>query len=127
MRRFIGMGIALLLAAVTVGIHPAQAVDEAREAYDRMVEEATKEADEYLEEKQQAMQAKQKREAAQRDAKLQAKVDAERQRILEAMDTVQQRGMGPNYTQGMKEAQLDQLQQRLDRLMADPQAYFDAK
>lgn len=126
MKPFIGIGVTLMLAVAVVGIRPARAADEARQAYDRMVEEATKEADEYLEEKQQAIQAKQKRTATQRDAELQAKVDAERQRILEAMDTVQQRGMGPNYTQGMKDAQLEQLQQQLDRLMEDPQAYFGA-
>ena len=40
----------MLLCILTAG--PALATDEARQAYDKMVEEATQEADEYVQEKQ---------------------------------------------------------------------------
>ncbi|HSO18825.1 MAG TPA: hypothetical protein VLT88_05180 [Desulfosarcina sp.] len=121
------LGWIVLLMSVVAGIGPVPAaeVDEARRAYDEMVKEATEEADAYLKEKQEAVQEAMESSQTGRDAGLEKRIAEERQRITEEMDTVRQRGLGPNYTQGMKENQLDQLQKRLDRLNDDPGAYFE--
>ena len=44
-------GVLLLTTLVVGTLNPLYAVDEQRQAYDKMVEEATREADEYVEEK----------------------------------------------------------------------------
>ena len=103
---------------------PSPAADEARRAYDKMVEEATREADAYLQEKEDRQQAAEAASRENENVALKEKAGAERERILTEMDAVQQRGLGPNFTQGMKESQLEKLQHRLDRLTSDPAEYF---
>jgi rhamnose utilization protein RhaD (predicted bifunctional aldolase and dehydrogenase) len=44
---------ALLASFLSLGYTPVQATDEQRQAYEKMVEESVKEADEYVREKQQ--------------------------------------------------------------------------
>jgi vacuolar-type H+-ATPase subunit E/Vma4 len=111
------------LLAVT-GLPSAMAVDEARQAYDKMVEEATREADEYVEEKQKKMDDAKRESRVKKDAELQERIQAEQERIMEQKQAVQNRGLGPNFTQGMKDNLLRELQERLDRLNSDPEAYF---
>ena len=103
---------------------PAPAADEARQAYDKMVEDATREADAYLQEKEGQRQAAEAASREKENVALKEKAAAERDRILAEMDAARQRGLGPNYTQGMKESQLAELQHRLDDLTSDPAAYF---
>ena len=110
---------------MVANVSPALAVDEARQAYDKMVEEATREADAYLQEKEARQQAAEETSRERMDAALQARTEAERQRLLNEMDAVRRRGLGPNFTQGMKEYRLGELQQHLDRLANDPEAYFN--
>ena len=40
------------------------------------------------------------------------------------MDAIRNRGLGPGFTQGMKDNLLKQLQDKLDLLTSDPEAYF---
>ena len=103
---------------------PAPAADEARQAYDEMVEEATREADAYLQEKEDRKQAAKAADREKENDALKKRTAAEQKRILTEMDAVRQRGLGPNFTQGMKDSQLADLQQRLDRLTSDPADYF---
>ena len=124
MKQVCTIGCTLLLLTAAVGIGPAIAVDEARQKYNKMVEEANKEADEYIQEQQAKMQEAKKRSQMQNDAEMQKRIADERRRLNQEMNTVRARGMGPNYTQGMKDNQLKQLQDRLDQLDADPEAYF---
>ncbi len=118
--------ILILLACLLAAIHlpSAIAADEARQAYDKMVEEATQEADEYLEEKQKQMDDAKRQSRVKKDAELQARIQAEQERILKQQHAVQNRGLGPDFTQGMKDNLLQELQQRLNRLNSDPEAYF---
>ena len=115
----------ILMCLLTAG--PALATDEARQAYDKMVEEATQEADEYLEEKQQKMQETEKKKRVEKDAALQERIQKEREKIMAQMDKVQQRGLGPDFTQGMKDNLLKGWQDRLDLLNSDPEAYFSGQ
>ncbi|BBO78554.1 hypothetical protein DSCW_59710 [Desulfosarcina widdelii] len=115
-----------LLAILSGGIvNPLLAADEQRQAYDKMVEEATREADEYVQQKQKeqreaAKQAEEKASSA--DDK---RVQAERKRLKTEMNNVRARGLGPNFTEGMRENQLKELESKLDQLNSDPKAYFN--
>ena len=114
-----------LLGLLAVGAFtPLPAVDEARQAYDKMVEESVKEADEYLQEKESKKKAADAQAQSQQDSALSEKIQAEAQRIQAEMDTVSNRGLGPTFTQGMKDNLLEQLQDKLDRLNSDPEGYF---
>ncbi len=77
-----------------------------------MVEEATKKADEYLQEKREQNAAPAER------------IQAEQERIVAGMDTVRGRDIGPIFTQGMRDNLLRQLHDKLTQLMSTPQAYF---
>jgi capsule polysaccharide export protein KpsE/RkpR len=113
------MGL-LAVGAVT----PLPAVDEARQAYNKMVEESVKEADEYLQETENRKKAADAQAQSKQDSVLLEKIQAESKRIQAQMDAVSNRGLGPNFTQGMKDNLLGQLQDKLDRLTSDPEAYF---
>ena len=118
------MLIAWLTLLTAGGFSPLAATDDARQAYDRMVEESVREADEYVQQKQEEQRQAVKEEQSEADTALTARVQAEQERILAEMETVRNRGLGPTYTQGMKENQLQELQAQLDRLTSDPDAYF---
>jgi rhamnose utilization protein RhaD (predicted bifunctional aldolase and dehydrogenase) len=118
------IAIALLGLLAAGGFDPLFATDEARQAYDKMVEESVKEADEYVDQVQKEQNEAAEEASAQKDAEMDARVEAERQKIEAQMDAVRNRGLGPTYTQGMKDNQLAQLQEKLDQLDSDPEAYF---
>lgn len=127
MKPLLRIGIALLCLTTMLNLHPALAVDEARQEYNKMVEETTQEADEYLEEKQQAVQAAEKKSRIEKDKAFQEKIEAEREMINSQMNKVRERGLNPGYTQGMQDNLLQQWQESLDFLNSDPEAYFAAK
>jgi vacuolar-type H+-ATPase subunit E/Vma4 len=118
------IGIFLLCQLAVGGAIPALSADEARQAYDKMVEEATREADEYVQEKQSQHKAAATKSQGKQDAALEKRVQAESERITTEMDSVSKRGIGSGFTQGMKDNLLQQLQDKLDRLTSDPEAYF---
>lgn len=95
-----------------------------REAYDRMVQDASKSADRQFEQQAQkkareeaARQKKQQKELAQRVAR-------ERERLQKKIDAIDGRGLGPTFTAGMKANLIKQVQDQIDRLERDPEAYF---
>ncbi|MGD8701702.1 MAG: hypothetical protein PVG51_01890 [Desulfosarcina sp.] len=106
---------------------PVWAVDEARQAYDKMVEEATQEADEYVQEKQEKMQEAKEKDRIKKDKELQQKIQTEREAILAQMEKVRQRGLSTTFTQGMKDNLLQRWQEQLDYLESNPEAYFAQK
>ena len=118
------IAIALLGLLATGSFSPLLAVSEQRQAYDKMVEEATQEADEYLQEKENAKKATEAEAQSKQDSALSEKIEAERTRIEAQMDEIRNRGMGGGFTQGMKDNLLKPLQDKLDLLTSDPEAYF---
>lgn len=118
------MAITLLGLLAVGAFSPLSAVDEARQAYDKMVEESVKEADEYLQEKERQKKAADAQAQSKQDSVLSEKIEAEVQRIQAEMDAVSNRGLGPTFSQGMKDNLLKQLQDKLDRMTSDPEAYF---
>jgi V/A-type H+-transporting ATPase subunit G/H len=114
------------LAVTTIGLYnPVYAVDEQRQAYDQMVEEATREADAYLEQKQKEQQEAAKEAQEQTEAAGDERIEAERQRLEDEIDKVRERGLDPNYTEGMRENQLQELEEKINLLNSDPEAYFN--
>lgn len=124
MKWIVSIGVILMCLLIAGSFSSLLAVDEQRQAYDKMVEEATKEADEYVQEKQNEMKAVESEAQAQQDAAFDERVQAEQARIQAEMETVQGRGLSATFTQGMKDNQLQELQEKLDQLMSDPEAYF---
>jgi Skp family chaperone for outer membrane proteins len=95
-----------------------------REAYDRMVEDASKSADrefkKQAEKKAQEAAARQK----QRQKEQAQRVARERERLQKKIDAISGRGLGPTFTAGMKANLIKQVQDQIDRLERDPEAYF---
>ena len=118
------IAITLLGLLVVGAFSPLPAVDEARQAYDKMVEESVKEADEYLQEKESRKKAADTQAQSMQDSAQSEKIQAEAQRIQAEMDAVSNRGLGPTFSQGMKDNLLKQLQDKLNQLTSDPEAYF---
>lgn len=121
------LGTLLLLIMANGNFNPLCAADEQKQAYDKMVEEATREADDYVEQKQREQRQAADAVQTRQDADLDARVQAERDRIDGEMNTIRERGLGPNFTEGMRENQLRLLQEKLDQLISDPEAYFEGQ
>jgi Skp family chaperone for outer membrane proteins len=95
-----------------------------REAYDRMVQDASQSADRQFE--QQAEKKAQEAAARQKQQqeKLAQRVARERDRLQKKIDAIDGRGLGPTFTAGMKANLIKQVQDRINRLESNPQAYF---
>jgi hypothetical protein len=124
MTHAVRFGLVLICLLALNYVDETVAADKARQAYDQMVEEAKRESEAYLKEKEQADKEMQEAAQAQQDAVLEERMQAEQARIQAQMDAIRGRGLSSTYTQGMRDNQLQQLQDKLDRLMSDPEAYF---
>ncbi len=117
-----------LLGLLAVGAFtPLPAVDEARQAYNKMVEESVKEANQYEQEKENDTKAAGAKAQSKKDSALSEKIEAERTRIEAQMAEIRNRGMGGGFTEGMKDNLLKPLQDKLDLLASDPKAYFQGQ
>jgi hypothetical protein len=99
--------------------------DPQREEYDRMVEDASQNADEHF--KQQSEDKAKEEEADQERQleKLNQRVSQERARLQKQIDAIRSRGLGPNFTNGMKANQVKQVEEKIHRLESDPESYFN--
>ena len=118
------IAISLLGLLASGALTPLPAANEARQAYDKMVEESVKEADEYQQEEESKKKAAEAETQTQQEVAMDERVKVERKRIGAEMDAIRNRGIGSGFTQGMKDNQLEQLQLKLDKLTSDPEAYF---
>lgn len=97
---------------------------ENRRAYERMVEKAKAEARE-LEKERKAREAAAEAEKQRRAEKARnARVAVERAKLQKEIDDIQARGLNPTFSQGMKDNLIRKVQERIDRLEQDPDAYF---
>lgn len=106
----------------TVRPDSPEASDQRRSSYDQMVQKATQEyrqLDQERRAKEAARAAKEKRLAEERR---QAKIEAERSRLLEQIEAIKNRAVSPTYPLGMKQAQIDKIQQQIDALEKNPDA-----
>ena len=123
--KWIAISLLGLLAAGAFTALPA--ADEARQAYDKMVEESVKEADEYLQEEENKKKAAEAETQSPQEVAMDERVQAEQKRIGAEMDAIRNRGLGSGFTQGMKDNLLEQQQDKLDQLKRDPEAYFQGR
>ena len=90
--------------------------DRNREEFNRMVEGASEEADRHFDQQarkkaqQAAKQQRQKKEARERQSA------AEKTRLMKEIEAIQNRALGPNFTQGMRDNLIRQLQEKIDQL-----------
>ena len=118
------IAISLLGLLASGALTPLPAANEARQAYDKMVEESVKEADEYQQEEESKKKAAEAETQTQQEVAMDERVKEERKRIGAEMDAIRNRGIGSGFTQGMKDNLLEQQQDKLDQLISDPEAYF---
>jgi len=90
--------------------------DRNRQEFDRMVEEASEEADRHFE--QQAREkARQEEERQQRNKEVKKQQAAEqRARLEKQIEALRNRGLSPTFTKGMRDNLIRQLQEEIDRL-----------
>jgi hypothetical protein len=90
--------------------------DQNRREFDRMVEEASREADQHFEQqKRQKALREEERTRRQEDAR-EEQIAAERARLLKEMETIQKRSLSPTFTKGMQDNLIQQVQEKIDRL-----------
>lgn len=90
--------------------------DKHRSSYDQMVEQASKEAD--------ASQEKRKKEAAENAAERErvleeqrnARIKAEREQLEAQIEAIKRRAVSPTFPNGMKQAQIDALNKKIEAL-----------
>lgn len=92
------------------------AVNERRPGYDRMVKQASDEAQQL--ERQREAQALARAEEKKRLAEAQRKEKIQAQRILleQQIKSINKRALGPAFTQGMKQAQIDKIKKQIEAL-----------
>lgn len=98
--------------------------DRNRQEFERMAEQAGREADRHFEE-----QAEKKARAAEAERQqqldaLDRKIEVERARLQQEIAAIDGRGLGPNFTTGMKDNLIGQIQEKIDRLENNPDNYF---
>ena len=90
--------------------------DRNREEFNRMVEGASEEADRHFDQQarkkaqQAATQQRQKKEAAERQSA------DEKARLMNEIEAIRNRALGPNFTKGMQDNLIRQLQEKIDQL-----------
>lgn len=98
-----------------------------RPGYESMVEKVKSET---LQREQESMKeeaskgAEEKRKA---ESGMKARVEAERQRLNEKIDTINKRPLSRTYDQSFKQARINEIQKQLDRLNNSPEEYFQSQ
>ncbi|MFZ7128575.1 MAG: DUF4124 domain-containing protein [Desulfobacterales bacterium] len=80
-------------------------------------------------EKEQAARKQKRRENEYREAAAawDRKIDDEREQLQSQIEAIENRSLGKFFTQGMREAQLKPLEEKLSLLTQNPEAYFDQR
>ena len=90
--------------------------DQIRQNYDRMVEEASQDADrqfqEQAEKKAREAEAEQKRKLE----KQAQQIEQEREKLQQEIEAIQHRGLSPTFSAGQKEYLIKQIQDKIDQL-----------
>lgn len=97
---------------------------ENRRAYERMVEKAKAEARELEKERKAGEAAAEAEKQRRAEETRNARVASERAKLQKEIDDIQARGLSQTFSQGMKNNLIRKVQERIDRLESDPDAYF---
>lgn len=103
---------------VTDAINPSSE-NKRRPSYDAMVEKASQEADQSRQERldREAAQAAEEKRIAEK--KRQERIQTERKRLEKQIEAVKQRAVSPTYPNGMKQAQIEALTKKIEKLAQD--------
>ena len=90
--------------------------DSNRQEFDRMVEKASEEADRQIE-----AQDRKKEQQAKQQNRLQQEAHArqvaeEKARLMNEIEALRNRALGPTFTQGMRDNLIQQIREKIDRL-----------
>lgn len=90
--------------------------DQIRQEYDRMVEEASQEADRHFEE--QAERKSKARQAAQQQKQENhtQQLEQKRQQLQKEIEAIQNRGLSRTFSEGQKEYLIKQIQDKIDQI-----------
>lgn len=90
--------------------------DERRSSYDQMVEQASQESQELIRQREEEAAARAAEKKRLAEAQRKEKIQAERSRLEEQIQSINKRALGPNYTQGMKQAQIEKIKKQIQAL-----------
>jgi Skp family chaperone for outer membrane proteins len=96
----------------------------AREEFNRMVDEANRQADEQIADQEKAKARAAAAEENRKQNSLAERVAAERKALQAEIDSIAARALGPTFSAGQKAAMIKALQDKINRMVRDPEAYF---
>jgi cell division septum initiation protein DivIVA len=94
--------------------------DRRRPSYDRMVQQASQEARQLEQQRKAEAAARAAEEKRIAKERRQAKIQAERSRLLQQIEAIKNRAVSPTYPLGMKQAQIDKIRKQIDALEKNP-------
>jgi len=89
-----------------------------RESYERMMERVERQNRQSDAESHQKALDRAQEERRKAETERKSRIQAERRRLQQKIDEINQRGMGPYYTEGMRRAQIEEIQEKIDALEA---------
>ena len=101
-----------------------QNAERIRQEFEQMVEEAGREADRHFEEQAEEKAREEQLEQEEKQAQQDQRIARERAGLEQQIAEIERRGLGPHFTAGMKENLIRQIQEKIERLESDPDAYF---
>lgn len=90
--------------------------DQKRQEYDRMVEEASEEADRHFDQQAQEKARQEEERQQQQLEEKEHRIAEQRARLEKEIEAIRNRGLGPNFTKGMQDNLIRQLQEKIDQL-----------
>lgn len=99
-------------------------VDPEREAFDRMVEDAGQSADRYFEEQAEKKDQDAQSQGGRQQQAMDRRVAQERAALQAEIDALEGRALSRTFSLGMKKNLIQAVQEKIDQLEDDPEAYF---
>jgi hypothetical protein len=93
-----------------------------RATYNQMVEKAKIESDRLDQERKQKEAAAEEQKKQEAEKLRQEQIQAQRQKIQDKIDALNQRGLGPNFSKGMRDYQINEVKKELEKLETQPSA-----
>lgn len=100
----------------------ASPADERRSSYDQMAEKAAKETRRLERQREVDAAAREAEQARRAEAQRKEKIKAVRDLLEQQIEAINKRALGPNFSQGMKKAQIDKLREQIKALEKNPDA-----
>jgi len=93
-----------------------------RPGYDRMVEKSATEADRLEQQRKYREKAMQEKKRRMAESRRKSQIQSQRQKLEDTIATIKKRAVSPTYPQGMKEAQIREIQKQIKQLEATAQS-----